>query len=103
MIARMTSPAMRTLLPSSELAIEADNQLLDDHHRDDDDDEPDDPVEYAFEAHAVAEGYVESLQDHELGSEQDQPGTEEAQSLPPAAGLALEVARHPVLDRNRAL
>ena len=29
--------------------------------------------------HAVAEGEIESFQDHELGSEQDQPCAEEAQ------------------------
>src|SRR5215213_9717578 len=103
MIARMTSPAMRTLLLSSELAIETDHQLLDDHHRDDDDDQPDDPVEYALEAHAFADGNIERFEDHELGSEQDQPRAEEAQSLPPAARLSLELARHPVLDRNRPL
>src|SRR4051794_6038769 len=98
-------PAVIADMPrrSRQPAIEADDQLFHDDHRDDDNDQPDETMQDALETQSIAEDEGQDLEDHELGSEQDQPRDEEFEGLPGAALLALETSEDAVLRSNRRL
>src|SRR5829696_8581397 len=83
---------------SHELSVKSHDHFFCDEYREDYHNQRHQSVECAFETNAIPKYQGNSLENHKLGPEWDEPSTEEAHKLHEWAGPGLEELGHPMLN-----
>jgi hypothetical protein len=91
------------LCDSAKSVIKPNHRFFSDQHRDDHCDEDRHPVERSGEIDVVTECHVDRCENHELRTEQDGPGTEEAEEFRNGPCFGIEIRTDPMLDRQGQL